>query len=156
MELKLKENSSTVLFKVHTNDSDFTRCNYAFVKFTKSLIDRINELREAREKLGCYEVTDFYGFVKFLNEDEFAYESGEKNISEELSDSLWEFTKGNKGSWCVESVDLEDVPTIRTEADTVHVNDYGVRFISCMKYAGVELCTEKISWEEIDKMVVGD
>lgn len=156
MELKIKENSSTVLFKVHSNDNDFTRCEYAFVTFTKELIERVNKLREARKSLGCYEVTDFYGSTNFLNQDEFAYESDDENISEELSDALWDFTRDNKGTWNVEPVDLEDVPMIRTEADTVHVSDYGVRFIAYMKHVGVELCTEKISWEEIDKMTVGD
>jgi hypothetical protein len=152
MELKIKENSSTVLLKVYDNDDDFTRCNYAVVKFTKTLLEEISKLRKGREAMGNYEVNNFNYSCNFLAQDEFE----DEEISEELVEELEDFTKGNEGVWQIEDVDLSDVPTLRTDADTIHVSEFGVKWVAYGKYSGVELSTEKISWEVIDQMIVGD
>lgn len=150
MNLKLKENSSTVLLKVYDSDEDFTRCNYAVVKITKELLEIISKLRKGRDELGCYEVTKFDYSCKFLAQDEFE----DEQISEELVEALEDFTKDNAGTWQIEDVDMDEVETLRTDADTVHVCEFGVKWNAYGKYSGIEFNTEKISWEQIDKMII--
>ena len=150
MNLKLKENSSTVLLKVYDNDDDFTRCDYAVVKITKELLEAISKLRKGREELGCYEVKNFEYSCNFLAQDEFE----DEQISDELVEILEDFTKDNAGAWQIESVDLSDVETLRTDADTIHISDFGIKWVAYGKYSGVEFSTEKISWEQIYAMTV--
>lgn len=152
MNLKIKENSSTVLLKVYDNDNEFTRCDYAIVKITSKLLETISKLRKGREALCCYEVTDFQYSCNFLAQDEFE----DEQISDELVEQLEEFTKDNAGVWQIEDVDLSDVETLRTVADTIHVSDFGIKWVAYGKYSEAELCTEKISWEQIDAMMLGD
>jgi hypothetical protein len=150
MNLKLKENSSTVLLKVYDNDEDFTRCNYAVVKITKKLLETISKLRKGREELECYEVTKFEYSCKFLAQDEFE----DEQISEELVEELEEFTEDNAGAWQIEDVDMSNVETLRTDADTVHISGFGVKFVAYGKHSDVRFDTDKISWEQIDKMII--
>ena len=152
MNLKLKENSSTVLLKVHDNDEDFVRCDYAVVKITKSLVELINKLRTGREAIGCYEVSDFNYACNYLAQDEFE----DEQISDELLEELEELTKDNAGVWQIEAVDMNEVETLRTDADQIHVCEFGVKFTSYGKYSGVEFSTEKISWERLAEMVIED
>ncbi len=151
MNLKLKENSSTVLLKVYDDDNDFVRCNYAIVKITKEFLETITKLRKGRDAMGCHEVSDFNYSCVFLNQDEL--DEGEQ-VSEEMLEELEDFTKNNKGSWQIEPVDMKSLPKLRTDGDQVHVSDFGIKFSSCGKHSGVNFDTEKISWEEIDKMIV--
>lgn len=153
MNLKLKENSSTVLLKVHDDDDDFTRCDYAIVTITKKLLETITKLRKGRDAMGCYEVSEFDYSCIYLNQDEF--DEGEQ-VSEEMLEELETFTKDNKGTWQIEPVDTDSLPELRTDADQVHVSEFGVKFSSYGKYSGVSFDTEKISWEEIDKMILGE
>lgn len=150
MNLKLKENSSTVLLKVYDNDDDFTRCNYAVVKITKELLETISKLRKGRDELDCYEVKSFEYSCNFLAQDEFE----DEQISEELVEILEDFTKDNAGAWQIEDVDMSDVETQRTDADTIHISDFGIKWVAYGKYSGVEFSTEKISWEQIDAMTL--
>lgn len=155
MNLKLKNNSTTVLLKVTDNDHDIVRCNYAIATISKELLERISKLRKAREEVGAYEVVDFCGCANLLNQDEFAYQNDEENISEELAESLEDFTKDNEGVWQIDANeigDIDNVPMIRTTGDTIHVCEFGVKFTAYMKYADNFLETEKISWEQIDSM----
>jgi hypothetical protein len=48
------------------------------------------------------------------------------------------------------------VETLRTDADTIHVSDFGIKWVAYGKYSKVEFSTEKISWEQIDAMILGD
>jgi len=150
MNLKLKENSSTFLLKVYDNDADFTRCNYAVVKITRNLLETISKLRKGREELDCYEVTKFEYSCNFLAQDEFE----DRQISEELVEALEEFTEDNVGVWQIEDVDMNEVETLRTDADTIHISDFGIRFVSFGKHSGVRFNTEKISWKRIDAMIL--
>jgi len=43
---------------------------------------------------------------------------------------------------------------LRTQADTVHVSEFGVKFVAYGKFSDVRFDTEKISWECIDAMVI--
>ena len=150
MNLKLKENSLTVLLKVYDNDEDFTRCDYAIVKITKDLLETISKLRKGRDEMKCYEVTAFDCSCHFLAQDEFE----DEQITDELVDALEDFTKDSAGVWQVEDVDMDAVEVLRTDADTVHISDFGIKFSSYGKYSGVKFDTEKISWERIDKMIL--
>lgn len=149
--IKAKEGSSTFLLKVYDTDDDCVRCNYAIVTITKNLMDVISKLRKGRDNMGCYEVTDFNYSCRFLNQDEWAFQNDEKNIPEELVDELDEFTQDNKGVWQIEPVG--ELPEIITDADTIHVSQFGVKFTAYMKHTeGVRFSTEKISFEKLDKL----
>jgi hypothetical protein len=136
--------------KVYDDDDDFTRCDFAVVKITKNLLERLSKLRKGREEMGNYEVTDFDCSCHFLAQDEFE----DEQISEELSDALYEFADDNAGVWQIENVDTNELATLRTDADTFHVCKFGVKWTSYGKYSGVRFSTEKISWERIDKMLI--
>lgn len=141
MNLELKENSSTVLFNVRNNDEDFETCNFAIVKFSIKLLDRILELKKARELAGAYEISAFYGCVNFLDE------------SEEDLDDIYDLV-GNSDDdvFQIQPIDLNDVAMVRTESDLVLVSEHGVKFTALVKNTAVELCTERISWEQIEDM----
>ena len=147
--IEIKKNSSTFLLKVHDNDPDFVRCDYAVVEITKGLLELISKLRKSREELGNYQTVDWSCACHFFNQDEF--DEGEM-ISDELLCRLEELTDDNAGTWSIAPVDTDKIPELRTESNTVHVTDFGIHFTATGKYSGVEYSTEKISWENIDKL----
>jgi hypothetical protein len=144
--IKSKEGSSTFLLKVYDTDEDFIRCNYAIVTITKDLMDVISKLRKGRDEMKCYEVTEFQYACEFLAQDEFEDEM----ISDELVDELEDFTQDNSGVWQIEPI--EDVVTLRTDADTIHVSDYGIKWTTYGKFSGVRFSTERISWDLLDNL----
>ena len=150
MDFKLKKNSSTVLLKVYDDDQDFVRCEYAVVKITKDLLDIISKLRKGRNELGCYQVNAFQYSCHFFAQDEF----DDEQISDDILESAYNIAQDNAGVWQVEAVDMDAIETLRTDADRVIVDDYGVKWEAYGKCSGVRFDTEKISWERIDKMVL--
>ena len=150
MKIQLKENSPTVLLKVTDDDEDNIRCDYAIVTITKSLLETISKLRKGRDEMKCYEVVEFSGNCNFLAQDEFE----DEQISDELVEELEDFTKDNAGVWQIETVDINSIEMLRTQADTVHVSEFGIKFVSYGKFSDVRFDTVKISWKRIDKMIL--
>jgi hypothetical protein len=146
MTIQKKKDSTTVLLKVYDNDTEFTRCNYAIVEITKDLLETVSKLRKGRDELKCYETTEFNYSCEFLAQDEFE----DEHISDELIEALETLTEDNAGVWQIES--FGDVETLRTDADTIHVSDFGFKFEAYGKHSGVEFTTEKIPFDIIDSL----
>lgn len=148
--MQRKEGTNTFLVKVYDTDEDNVRCNYAIVTLSEQLIDSLSKLRKVQEENDCYEITKFSTSCHFINEDEY---DDDNTVDLDLIEQIEDFMDTDSGEGVCqidgEIIDLNSIPKLRTDANLVHVSEFGVKFTAIGKWSDVRFVTEKISWEQI-------
>lgn len=139
--------------KVSDTDEYHTTANFAVVTFTTELKAQIKEFKETIENLkaqgkSIYRMTAFSYYVEYFSE--CSYDGVDENIDEDIADALYNAMGIHEGIVEIEPVNTDSIPMLRTEADQLIVDDYGVMFDALVKFTDTRMWTEKIPFENIN------
>jgi hypothetical protein len=144
-ELKLVKKSKVLLVTVRCADEYFNDCNFAVLKLTKKVLEKVSEAKSIREIAGNSEGLYKITYWSPLGYDNFFFVEDEEDLGEELASEA--FDNSDQEIQYLNGMP-EPKGDMRIECEMMHVYDDGIAFDCYLKNTNTKLYTERIPFSE--------